>query len=60
MYIFIAVFLSLYGGMHWYWYRKAAPVVPQVAAAKILLGVFLLLMVLAPIMIRLLSSGDMR
>ena len=53
MYIFIAVFLSLYGGMHWYWYRKAASVVPPVAGAKILLGVFLFLMVLAPVMIRL-------
>ena len=55
MYIFLVVFLSLYSGMHWYWYRKAAPVIPQVPAAKFLLVIFLLLMVSAPIMIRLLE-----
>ena len=55
MYIFLAVFLTLYGGMHWYWYRKALPIFPQAAAPKILLMIFLLLMMFAPIMIRLLE-----
>jgi len=53
--LFLAVFLSLYGGMHWYWYRKALPVIPQAAVTKLLLVIFLLLMMFAPIMIRLLE-----
>ena len=57
MYIFFAVFLSLYGSMQWYWYRKALPAIPQAMAARILLAIFLLLMMLAPIMIRLLERG---
>ena len=53
MYIFLVIFLTLYGGMHWYWYRKATPVIPQNMAAIILLIIILLLMVSAPVMIRL-------
>lgn len=55
MYLFLTVFLALYGGMQWYWYRKAVPVIPQSPAARILVALFLLLMMLAPLLIRLLE-----
>ena len=55
MYIFLTVFLTLYGGMHWYWYRKAMPIVSHSAGARVVLGLLLIVMVLAPIMIRVLE-----
>ena len=56
MFIFLTLFLTLYGGMQWYWYRKAVSVVPRTVAAKLILTIFLLLMLFAPVVIRLLEQ----
>lgn len=55
MYLFLTIFLTLYGGMNWYWYRKAAPAISPAYVPKILVAFFLLLMLLAPLVLRLLE-----
>ena len=57
MYIFLSLFLTIYGGMQWYWYRKASAVIPQGVVVRLLLLIFLLLLLLAPLTIRLLEQG---
>jgi predicted MPP superfamily phosphohydrolase len=53
--IFLAVFLSLYGGMHYYIYKKITPLLPSVHAY--LAWVFALL-VLSPVLIQLLVNAN--
>ena len=52
MYLFLTIFLALYGGMQWYWYRKGADVIPQSMVARLFVALFLLIMLLAPVLIR--------
>ena len=55
MYLFLTLFVTLYGGMQWYWYRKALLVVPHSLVARALLLFVLFLMVAAPLLIRILE-----
>jgi uncharacterized protein len=53
MYLFLTIFLALYGGMQLYWYRKAVTIIPATVMARSFSAIFLLLMLLAPVAIRL-------
>ncbi len=52
MYFFLFVFFSIYGGMHAYLYWKVCAAFPHLGKARIALAAFLLLMVLAPVLVR--------
>ena len=58
MYIFLTIFLACYGAMQWYWYSKAMWVIPRTVAAKLPAALFLLSMLLAPVVIRLLERRE--
>jgi predicted MPP superfamily phosphohydrolase len=53
--LFLAVFLSLYGGMHYYLYKKIAPLLPS--AHNYVAWVFVLLVV-SPIIIQLMINAN--
>ncbi len=53
--VFLAVFLSLYGGMHYYIYKKIAPLLP---AAHVYLAWVFVLLVLSPILTQLLINAN--
>ena len=55
MFIFLTLFLTLYGLMNWYWYRAVTPLLPPSVAVKSLMVLMLLSLVLAPLAIRLLE-----
>lgn len=57
MILFLSIFLSLYGGMHWYWYRKAMPVLPVAGAWRVIVLLCLVLLLVAPVMVRFLERG---
>jgi len=53
--LFLAVFLSLYGGMHYYIYKKAAPLLP---AAHVYVAWVFALLVMSPILIQLMINAN--
>jgi predicted MPP superfamily phosphohydrolase len=55
MSLFLLTFLSLYGGMHYYAYRKVSSAFPLSFPAAFSLVVCMLIMVLAPILVRFLE-----
>ncbi|MRR05694.1 MAG: metallophosphoesterase [Deltaproteobacteria bacterium] len=55
MSLFLVTFFFLYGGMHYYAYRKIGSAVSLTFPAACLLVVFMLIMVLAPLLVRLLE-----
>jgi len=55
MSLFLLTFLSLYGGMHYYAYRKVRSAFPLSFLAAFTLVVCMLIMVLAPMLVRLLE-----
>ena len=55
MSLFLITFLSLYGGMHYYAYRKVGSAVSLPFPAACSLVLFMLVMVLAPLFVRLLE-----
>jgi hypothetical protein len=54
---FIATFISLYGLLNYYFYRKAAGCVPFRPCLKAVLAVFLLVMILAPFVVNFASAA---
>jgi len=54
---FIATFISLYGLLNYYFYRKAAGCFPFGPWLRAVLAVFLLMMVLAPFMVNFISGA---
>lgn len=55
MSLFLAIFFLLYGGMHYFAFRKVRMAIPLSAAAVSCLIAFMVLMVFAPIIVRLLE-----
>jgi predicted MPP superfamily phosphohydrolase len=53
--IFLSVFLTLYGGMHYYIYKKIAPLVPSLHASIVVLFA---LLVVSPIIIQLMINTN--
>ncbi|MEJ2399577.1 MAG: hypothetical protein P8Z67_15480, partial [Gammaproteobacteria bacterium] len=49
--LFLAIFLSLYGGMHYYIYKKLAPLIPS---AQVYIAWTFVLLVVSPVIIQLL------
>lgn len=56
MILFFIVFLTIYGGMHWYWCRKLMAVFPSAPAPRTLLAVFCAGMIVTPLSVRLLEQ----
>ncbi|HLO27220.1 MAG TPA: metallophosphoesterase [Geobacteraceae bacterium] len=59
MSLFLLMFFLIYGGTHLYFFFKVRAAVPLGMPADLCLTVFLLLMVCAPILVRVLEKGDM-
>lgn len=59
MYLFLITFLALYGGMHAYAFFRIRAVLPQGSTAKIPLAAWMILMTLAPLLVRLFERAGM-
>jgi len=57
MILFLTAYVLIYGSMQSVFYLRVQPLLPQLAWVRLLLGVFLLLMVAAPILTRVLEGA---
>jgi len=57
MLFFLLTFLVIYGGMHWYIFIKIKNAIPLASRGKLVLALFMLIMVFAPIIIRILEKA---
>ncbi|MDA8166106.1 MAG: hypothetical protein M0017_13870, partial [Desulfobacteraceae bacterium] len=57
MSLFLATFFLVYGGMHLYAFRKAGAALRLSLPVRIGLGLFMAVMVAAPVLVRLLETG---
>ncbi|MFH7319668.1 metallophosphoesterase [Desulfurivibrio sp. D14AmB] len=56
MLLLLSAFLLIYGAMHCYFYWRLRGALPPLGAGRLIIGLFLLLMVLAPVLVRLLEQ----
>ncbi|HET97197.1 MAG TPA: metallophosphoesterase [Desulfurivibrio alkaliphilus] len=55
MLLLLSAFLLIYGAMHCYFYWRLRGALPNLGAGRAMVGLFLLLMILAPVLVRLLE-----